>query len=133
MGESSESERKSNKSLDETTKTVENKETTQGSTEPSEGKAMIVDKVHEHLQGALDAYNSRITPLTEIPKKLQEYLGQVQDLNLVLVGGSVEEGSAIVISVEKPMLLIDVLREMPPVEQVVKEGKKIQLILKAEQ
>ena len=29
--------------------------------------------MHEHLQAALDAYNSRITPLTEIPKKLQEY------------------------------------------------------------
>ena len=34
---------------------------------------MIVDRIHEPLQAALDAYNSRITPLTEIPKKLQEY------------------------------------------------------------
>ena len=32
-----------------------------------------MDKVHEPLQAALDAYNSRVTPLTEIPKKLQEY------------------------------------------------------------
>ena len=39
----------------------------------SKGGSVIVDKVHEHLQVALDAYNSQITPLTEIPKKLQEY------------------------------------------------------------
>ena len=32
-----------------------------------------MDKIHEPLQAALDAYSSRITPLTEIPKKLQEY------------------------------------------------------------
>ncbi len=29
--------------------------------------------MNEPLQAALDAHNSRITPLTEIPKKLQEY------------------------------------------------------------
>ena len=34
---------------------------------------MIVDKVNESLRGALNAYNARITPQTEIPKKLQEY------------------------------------------------------------
>ena len=34
---------------------------------------IVIDKVHEHLQAALDAYNNRITSLTEIPKKLQEY------------------------------------------------------------
>ena len=33
----------------------------------------VIDKVHEHLQAALDAYNSQITSLIEIPKKLQEY------------------------------------------------------------
>ena len=45
------------------------------STEPSEGGSVVIDKVHviEHLQAALDAYNSRITSLTEIPKKLQQY------------------------------------------------------------
>ena len=36
-------------------------------------RSVVIDKVHEHLQAALDAYNSWITPLTEIPKKLQEY------------------------------------------------------------
>ena len=43
------------------------------SSSPSSGGSVIVDKVNETLQAALDAYNSRIPPLTEIPKKLQEY------------------------------------------------------------
>ena len=64
-------------------------------------------------------------------RKLQEYLRQVQDLHLVLVSGSVDEGTAIVVSAAKPIPLIDILKEMPPVEQVVKEGTKIQIMLKA--
>ena len=68
-------------------------------------------------------------------RELEEYLCQVQELRLVLVGGSVEEGVEegikIIISAEKPTPLISVLREMPPVEQVVKKGKEIQVTLKA--
>ena len=64
-------------------------------------------------------------------RKLEEYLCQVQDLRLVLVGGSVDEGTEIVVSAEKPIPLMDVPREMPPVEQVVKKGKKIEIMLKA--
>jgi len=63
-------------------------------------------------------------------RKLEEYLCQVQDLRLVLVGGSVDEGTTIVVSAEKPIPLIDVLREMSPVEQVFKEGNEIQIVLK---
>ena len=48
------------------------------STKPSSGGSVIVDKVNESLQTALDAYNSRVTPLTEIPKKLQEYPNPVE-------------------------------------------------------
>jgi len=64
-------------------------------------------------------------------RELEEYLSQVQELRLVLVGGSVEEGIKIVVSAEKPIPLVSVLREMPPVEQVVKKGKEIQVTLKA--
>jgi len=64
-------------------------------------------------------------------KELSEYLRQVQNLHLVLVGGSVEEGTKIIVSAEKPIPLVSVLREMPPVEQVVKKGKEIQVTLKA--
>ena len=62
--------------------------------------------------------------------KLEEYLRQIQNLHLVLVGGSVEEGTEIVVSADKPIPLISVLREMPSVEQVVKKDKEIQVRLK---
>ena len=65
-------------------------------------------------------------------RQLQEHLCQVQDLDLVLVGGSVDEGTVIVVSVVRPIPLIDILREMPPIEQVVKEDEEIQIMLKAE-
>ena len=66
-------------------------------------------------------------------RELEEYLRQVQDLRLVLVRGSVEEGTKIIVSAEKPIPLVSVLREMPPVEQVVKSGKEIQVTLKTKQ
>jgi len=63
-------------------------------------------------------------------RKLQEYLYQVQDLRLVLISGSVDKGTSIVVSVVKPIPLINILREMPPIEQVAPEGKNIQIMLK---
>ena len=63
-------------------------------------------------------------------RKLEEYLSKVEDLHIVLVGGSVDEGTKIVVSAGKPIPLINVLREMPPVEEVVKKGKKIQIMLR---
>ena len=65
-------------------------------------------------------------------RKLEEYLCQVQDLRLVLVGGSRDEGTMIIVSAAKPIPLIDALRDIPLVEQVVKKGKKIEIVLKAE-
>ena len=58
---------------------------------------------------------------------------EVQNLRLVLIGGSVEEGTKIVISAEKPIPLVSVIREMPPVEQVIKKDKEIQVTLKTNQ
>lgn len=43
------------------------------SSSESSGGSVIVDKVNETLRAALEAYNERIPPLTELPKKLQEY------------------------------------------------------------
>ena len=66
-------------------------------------------------------------------RKLEEYLRQVENLRLVLIGGSIEEGIKIVVSAEKPIPLLNVLREMPPVEQVIKIGKEIQVTLRSKQ
>ena len=40
---------------------------------PSSGGSVIVDKIYEPLQVAIQAYNDQISELTEISKKLQEY------------------------------------------------------------
>jgi len=66
-------------------------------------------------------------------KELEENLRQIQNLRLVLIGGSVKEGVQIVISVEKPTPLIGILKEMPLVEEVVDKGEEIQVTLKAKQ
>ncbi|GAJ21556.1 unnamed protein product, partial [marine sediment metagenome] len=60
-----------------------------------------------------------------------EDLRQVQDLRVVLISGSVDGGSRVIVSVEKPIPLVSIIGEMPPVEQVVKKGKEIQISLKA--
>ena len=41
--------------------------------EPSSGGSVLVEKVNESLDAIKKAYESRITALTEIPPKLQEY------------------------------------------------------------
>ncbi|GAF81941.1 unnamed protein product, partial [marine sediment metagenome] len=48
----------------------------------------------------------------------------------LLIGGSLDEDIKIVVSAGKPFPLVSTLREMPPVEQVVKKGKEIQVSLR---
>jgi hypothetical protein len=66
-------------------------------------------------------------------RKLEEHLYQVQGLSLVLIGGSVDGGTEVVVSAENYLPLLDILREMPPVAQVVRKGKTTQITLKAAQ
>jgi len=65
-------------------------------------------------------------------KNLEEGLRQVQDLQVVLVSGSMDEGTRVVVSVRKPVPLVSVVGEMPLVEQAVKKGKEIQVSLKTQ-
>ena len=46
---------------------------TSSSSETDSGGSVLVEKVNEPLEAALKAAGSRITPFTELPKKLQEY------------------------------------------------------------
>ena len=64
-------------------------------------------------------------------KELEEGLHQVQDLRVVLISGSVEEGTKVIVSANKPIPLVSVVSGMPLVEQAVKKGKEIQISLKA--
>jgi hypothetical protein len=65
-------------------------------------------------------------------ENLEKDLRQVENLRLVLVGGSVDRGNKIVVSAEEPIPLLRILGEMPAVEQVVSKGSEIQVTLKAE-
>jgi flagellar biosynthesis GTPase FlhF len=65
-------------------------------------------------------------------ENLEKDLRQVENLRLVLVGGSVDMGNRIVVSAEEPIPLLRILRELPIVEQVVGKGSEIQVTLKAE-
>jgi hypothetical protein len=62
--------------------------------------------------------------------ELLGYLGQILDCRLLLVGGSVDVGPYFVLSLNKPLNLGDKLREIPIVDEVIKNGKKIGIILK---
>ncbi len=65
-------------------------------------------------------------------RKLEEHLSQVNDLSLVLIGGSATEGTEIIVSAESPLPLLDILGELPPVAEVTKKGKNIHITLKTE-
>jgi hypothetical protein len=65
-------------------------------------------------------------------RKLEEHLSQVNDLSLVLIGGSATEGTEIIVSADNPLPLLDILREMPPVAEVTKKGKIPHITLKTE-
>jgi hypothetical protein len=47
-----------------------------------------------------------------------------------MIEGSADEGTRMVVSLGKPITLIGILQEMPPVERVIKEGKEILVMLK---
>ncbi len=62
-------------------------------------------------------------------KKLEQDLQQTPGIRLLLTGGMMDTAT-IVISLEKPIPLTDILKEMPGVEQVVKRGPIINITLK---
>ena len=62
---------------------------------------------------------------------LKRALLKVEDLRVVMVGGAVDEGSRVLVSAEEPLPLLNILRIIPVVEEVVVKGGEIQLRLKA--
>ena len=57
---------------------------------------------------------------------------RVEGLRLEAIGGSVEGGSEIIVSVENPIPLVDILKGMPSVAEAVKQGKDTRVVLKTE-
>ena len=71
------------------------------------------------------------SPGFEQAAQFQEYLEKVEDLAIVMTGGSVNGGTIIVVSAQKPLNLISILNEMPVVENVYVKGETITVTLKA--
>ncbi len=63
--------------------------------------------------------------------QFKKCLRTVENLKILLDSWSEEEGSVIVVSVQKPMALGGILSEMPMIEQVYKKGKNIIVELKS--
>ncbi len=99
-------------------------------TEPA-AKAKEAEEVSTLLyEGTIDLVIMPPVGVLQI-KNLEEKLRLIQNLRVVLTGGSVDEPIRIVVSAEQPIPLIDVLSQIPIVDQVTKEGKEIQILLKA--
>ena len=62
--------------------------------------------------------------------QFKEHLEKVGSLAIVMIGGSVEEGLIIIVSVQEEMDLISVLNEMPVVESAHEKGENIVVKLK---
>jgi HD-GYP domain-containing protein (c-di-GMP phosphodiesterase class II) len=58
-------------------------------------------------------------------RRFKEHLESIEDLKIIMTGGSEEEGHLILLSVQKPMPLISVINDVTMVESVEKHGKNI--------
>ncbi len=63
-------------------------------------------------------------------KQFVELLKQYQDLRIIWIGGSAKEGVVIAGSILKPIVLGDILAEMPMVEKVDTTGADIVVTIK---
>ena len=65
-------------------------------------------------------------------KKLEDNLRLIEDLDILVIGGSVAVGTEFIVSADKPIPLVNVLAEIQSVERVTEHGKTIQVTLRAE-
>ena len=73
--------------------------------EVSEGGSVLVDKVNEPFDAIRKAYESRITAMTEIPKKLQEYPNPREEkIHLVVHQQKIRETQAMLEGMPQPVL-----------------------------
>ena len=62
--------------------------------------------------------------------KMEEELGLVRNLRIIMIEGSEDKGTRIIVSALQPMFLTDVLVEMSTVQQVISKDKQIQVSLR---
>ena len=63
-------------------------------------------------------------------KELEGDLRRTTDISLILIGGTADGGIQIVVSADAPVPLIDILADMPQVENVNGNNDKIHILLK---
>lgn len=94
-------------------------------------------KVTEAIKVSTQLYEGMINIVVMPPagaleiKNLEEKLHLIQNLRVILISGSVDEPSRIIVSAEQSIPLIDVLSQIDVVDQVTKKGKEIQILLKS--
>jgi putative nucleotidyltransferase with HDIG domain len=71
-----------------------------------------------------------LTVGTKEVRRFKEHLQKVENLKIILTGGSEKEGHIILLNIQKPTALIPAINEMPLVENVDKHGKNIVVTLK---
>ena len=73
----------------------------------------------------------RVTSDSNQLPALEDALRKSPHLKVESVGGSSDEGNVIIISIDKqkPVYLIEVLKELPPVKQVTIENSRVVIIL----
>jgi hypothetical protein len=89
--------------------------------------------VHDISSEIYEGYVRLVIPSAVSFKQMTQFrkcLEKVESLRIVSVGGSVDEGGIIVVSLQKPMTLIRILSEMLTAEKVDKKGENIVVTLK---
>ena len=98
-------------------------------------KAQEVEKAVRDIDSEI--YEGKIRLIVASPvgfeqvRQFQGLLGELENLRIVWVGGSVDEGTVITVSVQQPTTLIRSLSEMPVVQKVDKKGENIVVMLRA--
>jgi len=104
---------------------------------PEEAAARARKEAEEKLASELYEGTVRLKITSPIDlgqmSKFQERLKQVNGLRLTLVGGAVSEGTKAVVIADMPIPLFGIIKEMPPVAQVVKRGNILEVTLKVKE
>ncbi len=104
----------------ETQAEPEMKETTQFSTS-QEGSEIFSGTITLQLVKPVNSKQIRI---------FEDYLKGVEELKLLSTYGSISEGPKIIISTEKPIPLVNILKTLTPVDQLSKKHGNIEVLLR---
>lgn len=104
---------------------------------PEEAAARARKEAEEKLASELYEGTVRLKIASPIDlgkmSKFLERLKQVNGLRLSLVGGSASEGTKAVVIADLPTPLYGIIKEMPPVAQVVKRGNILEVTLQVKE